>query len=195
MNKKTKQTLSTICLIVVILLADISGIDLPISVVDVLYGTATPQKSCQTLNLQEHQKVEDVAIKARIERVVDGDTLIVIEEGQKKRVRLIGVDTPESVHPNNQKNTKEGVLASEYTKNLLSSYRVVWLVKDRSDTDRYNRELRYVWLDKDADVSNYEDVKSKMLNGILLDSGVARQKEYKPDVAYTKMFQLIAQNS
>ena len=191
MNKKTRNTITSILLILVIVCCNYLGIDIPISITDVVSGTATPIEQKGSLDLLSNQKVEDVAVPARLVRVVDGDTLVVIEGGQKKRVRLIGVDTPESVHPDKSRNTTKGIKASEYTKNLLKDTSLIYLVKDSQDLDRYGRELRYVWLDKDANVSNVDDVKTKMLNGILLVDGVAKQKEYKPNTSYTTIFKTI----
>ena len=57
-------------------------------------------------------------------RVVDGDTVILNIDGQRTRVRLIGIDTPESVAEDKSRNVKEGKIASEYTKNLLENKKV-----------------------------------------------------------------------
>ena len=88
-------------------------------------------------------------ITARVERVIDGDTIHVRFEGKSYTVRLIGVDTPETKHP-----TKAvqyfGREASAFTKAALEG-KTVLLQKDRTgDTvDRYGRWLRYVLLDGD----------------------------------------------
>ena len=88
-------------------------------------------------------------ISAHVERVIDGDTIHVRFEGKRYTVRLIGVDTPETVHP-----TKAvqyfGREASAFTKAALEG-KTVLLQKDRTgDTvDRYGRRLRYVLLDGD----------------------------------------------
>ena len=88
-------------------------------------------------------------ITARVERVIDGDTIQVRFEGKSYTVRLIGVDTPETKHP-----TKAvqyfGREASAFTKAALEG-KTVLLQKDRTgDTvDRYGRWLRYVLLDGD----------------------------------------------
>ena len=88
-------------------------------------------------------------ITARVERVIDGDTIQVRVEGKSYTVRLIGVDTPETKHP-----TKAaqyfGQEASAFTKAALEG-KTVLLQKDRTgDTvDRYGRWLRYVLLDGD----------------------------------------------
>ena len=88
-------------------------------------------------------------ITARVERVIDGDTIRVRHQGKSCTVRLIGVDTPETKHP-----TKAvqyfGREASAFTKAALEG-KTVLLPKDRTgDTvDRYGRWLRYVLLDGD----------------------------------------------
>ena len=88
-------------------------------------------------------------IMARVERVIDGDTIRVRFEGNSYTVRLMGVDTPETKHP-----TKAvqffGREASAFTKAHLEG-KTVRLEKDPTgDTvDRYGRWLRYVLLDGD----------------------------------------------
>ena len=83
---------------------------------------------------------------ATVTRVVDGDTLVVDIAGQEERVRLIGVDTPETVHP---KKPVEyfGKEASAFTKRIAEG-ETVRLESDpqNSNRDRYNRLLRYVYL-------------------------------------------------
>ena len=76
-----------------------------------------------------------------VERVVDGDTIIVRGVG---RVRLIGVDTPETVHPRRPVECF-GKEASAFTKRLLEGQRAR-LEYDRERTDRYGRTLAYVYL-------------------------------------------------
>ena len=76
-----------------------------------------------------------------VERVVDGDTVIVEGIG---RVRLIGVDTPETVDPRRPVQFF-GREASEFTKRLLEGKRVR-LEYDQPRIDRYGRTLAYVWL-------------------------------------------------
>ena len=83
--------------------------------------------------------------KAEVVRVVDGDTVVVKIDGSDFKLRLIGVDTPESVASKEyldrtgKENTESGKTASEYTKSLLPEGTIVYLEKDVSDTDRYGR--------------------------------------------------------
>lgn len=77
-----------------------------------------------------------------VERVIDGDTL---ELDGGERVRLLGVDTPESVHP--QRPVEHfGREAGEFTRRLAEG-RTVRLEFDQERTDRYGRTLAYVYLD------------------------------------------------
>lgn len=80
----------------------------------------------------------------RVERVVDGDTLV-LEGGI--RVRLIGVDTPETVHPN-QPPEPGGQRATAFTRSAVEGRRVE-LTFDRERLDRYGRHLAYVTVDGD----------------------------------------------
>ncbi len=76
------------------------------------------------------------------DRVIDGDT---IELERIGKVRLIGVDTPETVHP--QKPVERfGKEASEFTRKLVEGKRV-WLEYDQERKDKYNRTLAYVFLE------------------------------------------------
>ena len=131
--------------------------------------------------------------RAWVERVVDGDTLIVSVDGERERVRLIGVNTPESVHPDPSRNTAEGVEASEFTKSILESGDQVYLEKDVSDRDQYDRLLRYVWLEEpEGERVDRQQVEEKMLNGILVAEGYAEAREYPPDTKYAALFEAIA---
>ncbi len=100
----------------------------------------------------------------RVTRVIDGDT-IVISTGE--RVRYIGMDTPE-MSP-----TPEpfAAAATEANRQLVEG-KAVRLEKDVSETDRYGRLLRYVWVD------------GTMVNQELVRRGLARAKAYPPDTRY-----------
>ena len=123
-------------------------------------------------------------------RVVDGDTLVVrFDTGEDEKVRLIGINTPESVAPNSYrtKNTKEGEEASKYVKTMLEDVDTVYLQSDTSDRDKYDRLLRYVWLDIPDDVYDKSEIKEKMLNAI--EDGIAEVATYEPDTTYADLFE------
>ena len=92
-------------------------------------------------------KQPDGLLKGEVTRVIDGDTFMFKESsGEEIKVRLIGVDAPESVNPDKEKNTKEGDLASEHTKKALEG-KIVYLEFDIKAKDNYDRYLAYVWID------------------------------------------------
>ncbi len=78
----------------------------------------------------------------RIARAVDGDTLL-LDNGA--RLRLIGVNTPESVHPERPPEPL-GAEAAAFTRQMVEG-RSVELTFDRERQDRYGRFLAYVWID------------------------------------------------
>ncbi len=99
--------------------------------------------------------------RVAIERCVDGDTLVVRYEsnGQKvrERVRLIGVNTPETVKPNSPVEPF-GPEASAYTKRRVEETGgVATLVSDGSAYDKYNRRLAFVYLGNET-ISLNEDL-------------------------------------
>ena len=83
--------------------------------------------------------------EAIVKRVVDGDTIIVHYQGKEERVRLIGVDTPETVHPSKPVEYF-GKEASGFTKKLLPVGTKVRLEFDHDLRDRYGRLLAYVYV-------------------------------------------------
>ncbi len=107
----------------------------------------------------------------KVTRVIDGDT-IEIEGGQ--RVRLIGIDTPETVDPNRPAGCY-GTDASSFTKAQLEG-KEIKLEKDISETDQYGRLLRYVWLG------------DTLFNETLVKEGYAQVSTYPPDVKNSERF-------
>jgi micrococcal nuclease len=89
-------------------------------------------------------------------RVIDGDTIIVNIDGKEERVRLIGVDTPETVHPNKPVEYF-GKEASEFTKRMVEGKKVR-LEYDWQRRDKYGRLLAYVYL-QDGTFLNAEIIK------------------------------------
>lgn len=101
-------------------------------------------------------------------RVDDGDTIQVEIAGQVYRVRYIGIDCPEGTE-------LFGTEATHKNAELVAG-KVVELERDVSETDRYGRLLRYVW------------VGSLLVNGELVRLGYARARAYPPDVRYHDLF-------
>ncbi len=126
---------------------------------------------------------------ATVVKVSDGDTITVELNGVNYKIRMIGVDTPESVHPNKSKNTQCGVIASDYTKSRLKIGMTVYLQKDVSETDRYGRLLRYVWTSRPSTNEPTEtEIRNAMYNAELTIHGYAKASTYPPDVKYSELF-------
>ncbi len=116
-------------------------------------------------------------VQAKVNRVIDGDTIEVILSGQKKKVRLIGINTPETVDPRKPVQCF-GKEASAYAKQLLSN-KTVYLESDptQGDFDKYHRSLRYVWLDAKANA-----------NEIIIAEGYAYEYTYNIPYKYQSEF-------
>lgn len=107
------------------------------------------------------------------------------QDGTEEKVRLIGVNTPETKHP-----TKGveyyGKEASNYTKSKLLN-KTVYLEKDVSEKDKYDRLLRYLWLEEPTEI-NEKEIREKMFNAKLLLEGYAQVSTFPPDVKYQDIF-------
>lgn len=135
----------------------------------------------------EEEKVESIAYEeAKVTRVVDGDTVEVSDGNSTYKLRLIGVNTPETVHPNKDVEFF-GKEASDFTKEKLTDA-TIYLEKDVSDTDRYQRLLRYVWLEKPSNNPTEDEIKEKMFNAILVKEGYAYSSAYAPDIKHQELF-------
>ncbi|MCH8051246.1 MAG: thermonuclease family protein, partial [Chloroflexi bacterium] len=117
----------------------------------------------------------DGTTPATVVRVVDGDTIEVEIEGETHKVRYIGIDTPETVDPRRPVGCF-GEEASAANKALVEGL-IVGLEGDVSDTDRFGRLLRYVWLNS-----------QEMVNALLVRDGYAQASAYPPDVRYQELF-------
>ena len=114
-----------------------------------------------------------------VTKVIDGDT-IELENGQK--VRYIGIDTPETVDPR-RKVECFGKEASDKNKELVLNKRVQ-LVKDVSETDKYGRLLRYVYVN-DPSIDSGQVI---FVNNTLVREGFANASTYPPDVKFALQF-------
>lgn len=103
-------------------------------------------------------------------RVIDGDTIEVLLNGAPRSLRLIGIDTPETVHPS-QPVECYGLAASDYTGRKLEGRRVR-LEFDVERRDHYGRLLAYVWVGK------------SLFNRKIVADGFAQISTYPPNVKY-----------
>ena len=103
--------------------------------------------------------------------VIDGDSIKVNIEGDQYQVRYIGIDTPEF----KSEQRPEAIEATNENERLLSGA-IIYLFKDQTNTDYYDRLLRYVIVD------------DKFVNLELVRSGHARSKWYRPDISCQLLF-------
>lgn len=113
----------------------------------------------------------------KVARVIDGDT-VELETGET--LRYIGIDTPETKHPSKPIQCY-GEEAYQANKKLVEG-KTVRIEKDVSNTDRYNRLLRYVYITTQASPSGI------LLNDYLVRNGFAFASTFPPDVKYAEQF-------
>lgn len=120
---------------------------------------------------------KDKAIYYRVFRVVDGDTFW-IDDGSEKglKIRLIGVDAPETRTSGNKEASHFGREASFYLERLIAGKKIR-LEYDVDRFDRYGRTLAYVYLDDGT-----------FINAKLLKEGYATVMTVPPNVKYADTF-------
>jgi micrococcal nuclease len=125
---------------------------------------------------QQKKEIKQNNSFIKVSRVIDGDT-IELENG--KKVRYIGIDSPELHHP---KKSVEcfGKEAYEENKKLVEG-KIVKLEKDVSETDRYGRLLRYVFLSYPPSTPE-----ALFVNKYLVNEGYAYAATFPPDVMYSQ---------
>ncbi len=124
-----------------------------------------------------------------VTQIVDGDTLTIQHNGRNEKIRLIGIDAPESSINNKTKKdaargngdidtiTKMGKEATRFVKKIVKPGDPVTIEFDKQSRDKYGRLLGYVYL------SN-----GKMLNEEIVKAGYANLLTYPPNVKYQDRF-------
>lgn len=117
-------------------------------------------------------------------KVVDGDTIDVDVFGTTARVRLIGIDTPETVDPSKPVQCF-GQEATDKAKELLTNQKVrLQSDPSQSDIDEYGRMLRYVFLSDNTNV-----------NELMIAQGYAHEYTYKTPYMYQEEFKQAEKNA
>lgn len=149
-------------------------------------STETPQEATESVSDDMSDLAdEDVQslLSVSVVRVVDGDTYYVNMNGQDVKVRLIGVDTPESVAPQSymdatgKENTEVGEYISEIMKDVIKEGDTLLLEFDVDMYDKYDRVLAYAY---------FED--GEMVQDFLLSNGLAQVMTIQPNVKYSDHF-------
>jgi micrococcal nuclease len=176
-KKKNKKKALTLSAVVLSLLLSFIFSKLP--EIDPINGIQNIPKILNLLLDEEENPVG--LVNAKVVRVVDGDTVVVRYEGREERIRLIGVDTPETVHPNKPVEAY-GEEAKEYTKKKLEE-KDIQIEFDVQERDRYGRLLGYIWVD------------GLLFNDELLRMGYARVATFPPNVKYVETFKETEKNA
>lgn len=121
--------------------------------------------------------ISSKGIQAKVDFVIDGDTIKVLINGTIETVRLIGIDTPEVVDPRKPVQCF-GREASNKAKEILTN-KTVYLENDptQGERDKYQRLLRYVWLDNNTN-----------FNKLMISEGYAHEYTYAVPYKYQAEF-------
>ena len=120
----------------------------------------------------------DLEPNATLDRVVDGDTIIIDLNGERERVRLLGIDTPESV-AENRPDQCFGEESAAYLESLLPEGTPITIIRDVEARDQYDRLLAYVVRSSDQLFVNLD----------LLENGYAGTLIYEPNSYYRELFE------
>ncbi len=121
---------------------------------------------------------------AKVNRVVDGDTLVVEIDGTEERLRLIGINTPESVDPRRPVMCF-GKEASAHLAELVPPGTAVRIERDVEARDRYDRLLGYVYRAADGEFVNLR----------MVTDGYANQYTFPPNVEHVDTFRAAARTA
>ena len=168
------------------------------SIVDKIYKNDSTDKA---LDIDaESEIILNKLYKVKLIDVVDGDTIKVKWGNNEVSVRMIGIDTPESVHPDDAKNSPLGELATSNTKDFLSDesgelIKDVYLEFDKGSKDEYDRYLAYVWIKEGVDMSAREDFVNYSVNGYMTSIGLAVPLPIESNTKYKEFIELINQDA
>lgn len=173
MPRKTKRLLVHFTLIVFFLLFSFI-FSSPLDRLQTAFVSSTPTPTKDSHVQGDETAVTDIFT---VVKVVDGDTITVKKDGRKETVRLIGINTPETVDPRKSVECF-GKEASNKTKSLLSGKQVK-LESDETqiNRDKYNRILRYVYLPNGT-----------FINLLLVQEGYAYEYTYDVPYIYQQAF-------
>ncbi|MEZ4533052.1 MAG: thermonuclease family protein [Thermomicrobiales bacterium] len=122
------------------------------------------------------------AVQVELIRVIDGDTIDVdfdLGPGEDRdRIRMIGIDTPETNYSYGNEPECYGEEASKKTDSLLVASSEIWVERDEDPVDNNDRLLRYVWYISEI------DGKVHLLNEQLVAEGYATARYYAPNGLY-----------
>lgn len=181
-KKDSKTIIISFIMLLVSLLVNAAG-GQPINITDIgkeVLGVKTPRNKGVCL--------PNSVYAAKVVKAIDGDTLS-IGGSCNDRVRMLYVDTPETVKPNTPVQCY-GPEASEHTKKLFNVGDELYMQTDKEAMDRYGRLLAIIYKNKD-DTSDFK----KSINYKLVQDGYARAKFYSPNIKYKPDLLILEESS
>lgn len=131
---------------------------------------------------EQISSTNEIYTKTQVMRVIYGDTIWVDIGDMKEKVRFIGINTPELA-----RDGKKAQFMAEEAKDFVEKTikdKEIYLEKDLTDRDKYDRLLRYIYLEKPSENPSFDEIRDKSLNGILVKEGLAYSNYYKPNIKY-----------
>lgn len=142
-----------------------------------LTGCDLEESSDDSTEENNSEEAQETKTYYQVTNVVDGDTIDVDIDGKTERIRLIGIDTPETVDPRKDVECF-GKEASNKAKEILDNKKVYLESDDsQSDRDKYDRLLRYVFLE---DGTHF--------NKMMIEEGYAQEYTYDNPYRYQEEF-------
>ena len=114
---------------------------------------------------------------AAVVEIIDGDTLVVDVRGHREPVRLIGVDTPETIHPDRPEECY-GAEASRRLDDLVPPGTAVRLERDIEPRDQYDRLLAYVYRAEDGLFVNLDQVSHGYADTLVFPPNTAHEEDF-----------------
>ncbi len=148
--------------------------------------TPSPVSTSASALVQAGVSEQNQGFEAVVQNVVDGDTIkILFASSTLTTIRLIGIDTPETVDPRKPVQCF-GKEASAKTKELLLGKKVrIELDSTQGTKDKYGRTLAYVYLESDASVKD-----ELFFNKYMIEKGYAHEYTYDMPYKYQAEFKL-----
>jgi micrococcal nuclease len=131
----------------------------------------------------DEDEIPEDAVQVHFVEVIDGDTFDVdydLGPGEDfDRIRMIGIDTPETNYSFGNEPECFGQEATSRTESILLSADEIWVDRDIDPVDTNDRLLRYVWY-----ISGTDDHEVIFLNEQLVEEGYALANDYEPNLEY-----------